>query len=160
MDRSDGETVADLGPMPSWSDVRVTEDGWIVVLRNDVGDHHAEVFSPDGEPVYHFDLPEAGWTNLGAEVARGKLVVGHVEWVTDEKTWAHRDTSLLDLNEGSTEVVLEGFSPILGRWMQRTSAGAWSVGSTASRLVEGEDGSLHLWDPDTGELEQLIPVPR
>ena len=36
--------------------------------------------------------------------------------------------------------------------------GAWQPGSVSSRLLEADDGSLHLFDPETRKLKQLIPA--
>ena len=37
-------------------------------------------------------------------------------------------------------------------------AGASYIGSVLSRLLQAEDGSLHLLDPETDTLKQLIPA--
>ena len=38
------------------------------------------------------------------------------------------------------------------------SPGAWQPGSVSSRLMQGEDCSLHLWDDEAGAAVQIIPA--
>lgn len=66
---------------------------------------------------------------------------------------------VVDVAAATGEIVLDGFAPELGLWGNETTGGAWDVGSLASRVLRGPDESLHLWDPETNELKQLIPVP-
>jgi len=154
-----GETVTDLGPGTHWSDMRVMNDGRIVVIRDRDNDHHLEVYSVEGTMIRRIQLPEAEEIYDGGEVAPDRLLVGLWTWEGEmpNKTTRLR-TSLVDLNSGDVEPILSGRAPVLGTWGARGSRGAWAVGSVAGRLLQGEKGTLHLWDPETSELEQLIPV--
>jgi hypothetical protein len=93
-------------------------------------------------------------------VSPGQLAVGQIIWAAEEGQPAERSTIFVDLSDGTVTNVLDGVSPVLGRWGLLALSGAWRIGSIATRLMEGENGSLHLWDPKTQQLEQIIPVPN
>jgi hypothetical protein len=160
-DRTTGDTIRDLGPAASWSDLRLMRDEQIVVIRDRDDEHHLEVFEPDGVLRFRIDLPFAEEIYHGGEVASNQILVGLWTWKGEPpERHAELQTVLIDLNDGTSEEFLTGYAPVLGRWgIWRRSRGAWNVGSTAGRMIRGEDGSLHLWDPETNELKQLIPVP-
>jgi hypothetical protein len=154
-----GETVTDLGPGTYWSDVRVMSDGRTVVIRNRNNDHHLEVYSAEGSMIRRIQLPDADEIYDGGEVLPDRLLIGLRTWEGEipDRSRTLR-TSLVDLKSGGAEAILKGRAPVLGTWGAWGSRGSWAVGSVAGRLLQGEDGSLHLWDPETGELEQIIPV--
>ena len=69
-------------------------------------------------------------------------------------------TAIVNIDNGDVEPVLEGYIPILVGWNTNASPGAWQAGSIASRLVMGEDHSLHLWDTESNQVKPVIPVPE
>ncbi len=160
-DKETGETIQDLGSALYWSDIRLMHDGQIVVIHDQDFEHNLEVFSSGGELRHRIDLPVAEEIYPGGEVAANQILVGLWTWKGESpERHAELQTVLVDLREGTSEVLLAGHAPVLGRWgYWRSSRGAWNVGSMATRLVRGEDGSFYLWDPETDELKQLIPVP-
>jgi len=161
VDSENREIVADLGEMPKqWSSVRVLTGGLIVVNREEEEQHFLQVFDSEGRFLERIDIELAGWARIGGEISDGKLAVGRVLWGPQETQPAQRSTVFIDIRTGRTDDVLDDVSPALGSWGVATSAGAWNVGSVATRLMEGVDGSLHLWDPETNDLKQLIPIPE
>ncbi len=160
VDSSNGDLVADLGEMPArWSDVRVVESGRIGIIREKNEGHELDVFSQGGSLLHRVDLPDGGWYRLGGEISPDHLTIGRTVWSSEDGEPAERSAFVADLAAGTLEEAFVGVSPLLGGWKFETSPGAWDVGTVASRLMLGEEGSLHLWDPETGELRQLIPVP-
>jgi len=161
VDPQDSEVVADLGEMPKqWSNVRVVTDGEIVVNRKNEERCFLQVFDSEGDLLKRIDIDMAGWAQIGGEVSPGTVAVGQIIWGAEEGQPAERSALFVDLSNGTVTHVLDGVSPVLGRWGLMGSSGAWEIGSIATRLMEGENGSLHLWDPETNELKQLIPVPE
>ena len=159
VDTSTLEVAADLGPMPYWSRIHETDDGGVAVARDRDGDHHIDFFGANGDLLHRIDLDDAEQVLFGGEVESGRLVVGLWTWGSEEEqAFEGLRTSLVDLKSAEVSITLDGFAPVLGPWGNASSAGAWAVGSTAGRLLQGEDDSLHLWHPETNELEQLIPV--
>ncbi len=153
------DVAADLGPMPNWSRVCETDDGLVAVARDTEGDHHIDVFSRSGDFVDRIDLHDADQLLFGGEVDPGRFVIGLWKWGQgDLPAIENLSTSIVDLNRAQVSVTLDGFAPVLGPWGNQSSAGAWAVGSTAGRLLQGGDGSLHLLDPETGEHTRLIPI--
>lgn len=160
VDPKDSEVVADLGEMPKrWSDVRVVTDDEIVVNRKKEERCFLEVFGSEGDLLKRIDIDMAGWAQIGGEMSPGTLAVGQIIWGVEEGQPAERSTALVDLFDGEVTDVLDGVTPVLGRWGLLASPGAWKIGSIATRLMEGENGSLQLWDPKTQQLVQIIPVP-
>ena len=87
---------------------------------------------------------------LGAEV-----------WDANEGEETRYRFSIVNTGTGLAETTMDGFYPLQGqiwRGIEAVGDGAWQVGSVASRLLQAEDGSLHLLDPDTGTLKKLIPA--
>ncbi len=155
-----GEVAADFGLAPYWSGLQILQDGRIAVTQGRNGNHHIVVFTADGSLIHRIDLPEAEEIHRGGEVAPDRFLFGVVNW---EGEMPHRtskqQTSLVDLKTGKAETILQGYAPVLGRWGWWSGVpGAWDVGAVAGRLVMGEDGSLQLWDPETNQLRQIIPV--
>jgi len=161
VDPDDRELVADLGEMPKqWSDVRVVTDGEIVISREEEDRLFLQVFNSEGDLLKWIKIDRVGWTQIGGEVSPGQLAVGQVIWGAEEGQPTEHSTVFVNLSTGTVTDSLDGVSPVLGRWGLTTSPGAWEIGSVASRLMEGKSGSLHLWDPETNELFQIIPMPE
>lgn len=156
-----GGILADLGEMPSsWSVVRVSSEGWIVVAREDDDGKRLEIFDQQGEATARVDFDDPGWLRIGGETGPGRLAAGLVAWADEPGEPHERTTKVVDLATGEVVETLEGMSPVLGRWGLGTSPGAWKPGSVATRLMDGTRGKLHYWNPDTGELAQIIPIPE
>lgn len=155
-----GEAAVDLGPWRFWSNLTFLSDGRFAATRREDDGDHFETFTAEGTLIHRVDLPEADALFGGGEVSPGLILIGHWTWEGEypERT-VKLSTSLIDGNTGRLDKTLDAMAPVLGTWGTSSSGGAWAVGSTAGRLLQGEDDSLHLWDPETGELEQLIPVP-
>lgn len=159
-DPATGVTVRDLGSLSYWSDIRLMNDGRIVVIGDRDDEHHLEVFASNGELRHRVDLPAAEEIYHGGEVEPDRVLVGLWTWEGEPPNRrAKLKTVSVDLVEGTSEELLIEFAPILGPWGVRRSTGSGGVGSMAGRLVQGEDRSLHLWDPETNALTKLIPVP-
>jgi hypothetical protein len=159
IDPSTDEPVADLGELPTrWSDVRVSINGWIVIAREENEGKTLEVFNQHGGRGPRIEISDPGWLRIGGEVAPGQLAVGFVVWANDAGEPAERLTRLVDVATGEVVETLGGVSPVLGRWGLRVSPGAWRVGSVATRLFLGNDGTLHILNPDTYELTRMLPV--
>jgi hypothetical protein len=159
-DPATGVTIRDLGSPSYWSDLRLMNDGRIVVIRDRDDEHHLDVFASNGEFRHRVDLPVAEEIYHGGEVEPDRVLVGLWTWEGEPPNRrAKLQTVSVDLSEGTSEKLLIEYAPVLGTWRVRRSTGSGSVGSMAGRLVQGEDRSLHLWDPETNALTQLIPVP-
>ncbi len=88
------------------------------------------------------------------------MALGHYNWYLGEgKGAVDYLTSVVDLDTGEVVRIFADLTPVLGTWVTSSNTGVWTPGSAATRLLRGEDGELHLWDPETTELRQLIPVP-
>jgi len=157
IDKVSGEIVAELGEWPGRHDIDVRSDGRILVVR-DWDDHRLEVFNSNGELLRNIDLGEVGWITLGGDLGPDRIIVAlRKNTSSDPGNYRYR-TTIVNLETGDIEPVLEGYIPILVGWIAHASPGAWHAGSLASRLVMDEDRTLHLWDTETNKLEQLIPV--
>ncbi|MEX1312381.1 MAG: hypothetical protein AB1Z65_18320 [Candidatus Sulfomarinibacteraceae bacterium] len=161
-DMQTGEILRHLGRRSYWSDVRVRDDGSIVVIRNREDESRVDVFETDGSTRIEIDLPDAEQIYHGGAIDADRVLFGLWTWTGyPPDRQEERTTVLVDLNSGTCKVLFDDVAPVLGRWRWRGgSAGAWSPGSTAGTLMCGDEGSLHLWDPETNELKQLIPVPN
>ncbi len=157
-DTDSGELLRDLEVRSVWN-VRPLEDGGVFVVRDRDEDNRAELFRATGELVWTADLPEAGEIFAGLIGAPNLMLLGVIGFESDaaERTVRYR-TLGLDLATGSWRELADGMIPVLGRWGVSTSMGSWAVGSTASRLLVDDDGIVFLWDPETGEIRQLVPV--
>jgi hypothetical protein len=161
VDPAEGTVVADLGELRvHWYESRVVSDHRIVVIREEDRGYGLEVFSPEGGLLHRLDLPGGGWLRVAGEVTPDLLAIGQTFRSYDSGMPDRGRTVVVDLSTGTVRKVLEGVLPGLGRWRCDASEGAWAVGTVASRLMVGDTGSLHLWDPETGDLEQIIPGPR
>lgn len=157
VDPAAGATVAELGETPkNWLNVRISAGERIALLRDGDERSELEVFAPDGGLVHRIALP-GSWLRCAGEVLPDVLVIGSTEWSSDGGTPAERSTIVVDLAAGAIRERIKGYSPVLGGWRFETSTGAWEAGSTASRLMTGRGFTLHLWDPETGDLRQIIP---
>ncbi len=154
-----GEVAVDLGRAPRWSGLRTMADGRIAVFQDRDDDHCIDVFTPDGSLIHRIELPAAEEIYDGAEVGPDQFLVGLWSWEGEfPNRTRHLMTGLINLKTGKTERTLSGHAPVLGYWGVWSSPGSWEVGSVAGRLIQSEDRVLSLWDPETNELEQLIPV--
>jgi hypothetical protein len=156
---AEGEEI-DFGEVRHRSDVRFMSDGRVLIIRGQDGEHHLDLYSAEGSLIRRIDLPDAETVYDGGEVKPGVLLIGlrdreeefpslrWVEWTVE-----------VDLSSGQIGRVLEGVQPVLGFWMNRSSLESWSVGSTASHLLEDRRGILFRWQPETNDLVQIIPVP-
>ncbi len=158
VDEVTGELVAELGKMPNWSNLRVVGNR-LVVFRWAKGSEWIEIFDGYGELKHEIELGEVGTIFDGGEITSGRVVVGFWNWNSAEGIPETRGSGILDVATGQMDKVLDGYVPVVGFWGTGISPGAWDAGSTAGRIMLGENGSLHLWDPETNELERLIPVP-
>jgi hypothetical protein len=145
--------------MPSWSNVRVVGDYLVVVRIMDMISS-IEVFDGWGRSIHRIELGTFGAVFDGGEISPGRIVVGLWNWTSEARSGRLLESAVVDVRMGEVTRVLDGYAPVLGPWGPSTSPGAWATGAVASRLVSGEDHSLHLWRPETNELEQLIPVPN
>jgi hypothetical protein len=158
-DPETGEVVRDLGVQSFWN-VRFLGGGRILAVHDRGDDNRLEVYSPTGEAVATIDLPETDEVFDAGMVAPERLLIGLVDSPGEGPERRERYRTLaVDLRAGTCSVVSNGHLPVLGRYGIWTTSGSWAVGSTASRLLRGESGSLELLNPDTGELERVIPVP-
>jgi hypothetical protein len=158
VDPAGSGVVADLGEMPGrWTNVAIVDDGKIALLREQDDRYRIDVFGPGGEHLHEIDLPGGGWMRLGGEVSPRVLAVDRTTWTRDGDIPALLRTYLVDVDAGSISQVLDGVSPVLGGWRVETSAGAWEVGSMATRVMIDEGFSLSLLDTETGELRRLVP---
>jgi hypothetical protein len=154
------EIAVDLGPMHHISRLRIMKDGLIVVVRSRQGDHQIEVYTPDAVLLHRIQLPKCESVRDGGEIAPDQILVGLWTWGGEFPSRSRRLlTSLVDLKTGEATTILKGFAPVLGGWESWSDRAAYSVGTVAGRLMQGEDGSLHLWDPETNRLRRIIPVP-
>ena len=159
IDMASGEIIAELGEWPGRRDINVRSDGRILVVR-DWDDHHLEVFDPDGHLLRRIDLGDGNWISLVSDFEPGRIVVAlRFDVSSTQGTFEYR-TAIVNIDNGDVEPVLEGYIPILVGWNTNASPGAWQAGSIASRLVMGEDHSLHLWDTESNQVKPVIPVPE
>ena len=158
VDEDTGERLAELGRMVGWRSIRVVGDRLVVARWGREGER-IEIFDGLGTLLRTIDLRDAGALYAGGQIDDDRLVVGVWKWGSSEAPSPSMRTMVIDVAAASGEVVLDGYAPVLGLWGNETSAGAWDVGTLASRVLKGPGDSLHLWDPETNELKQLIPVP-
>ena len=162
VDAGSGELVADLGETHRWSwDVRDLGDGRFLVLRHLDDESFLDYFDADGIRLNRVGYGRGSWLRFAGEVAPGRLMLGAEVWDANEREETRYRFSIVNTATGLAETTMDGFYPLQGqtwRGIEAVGDGAWQVGSVASRLLQGEDGSLHLLDPETGTLKQLIPA--
>jgi len=155
-----GEILTDLGSKLYPSDIRILEDGRIVVIRDWGNDHQLEIYSAEGAILRQVGLPEAEEIYDGGLVSEKHLLIGLWTWDGEIPNRTPKlQTNLIDLDSGESETILSGYAPVLGTWRAWSSRGSWAVGSLASRLLRDGEGFIHLWDSETNELTQIIPMP-
>jgi len=157
VDEDTGEQVAELGKMTSWSNIRVIGNRLLVFRQNDSGGH-VEIFDGAGVLIHRVDFGDVGAIFDGGEITEDRIVVGLWSWGSDERPSPSLESVIINVADGVSESTLDGYAPMMGLWATGTSAGAWDTGALASRILKGEDHTLHLWDPATGVLKQIIPV--
>lgn len=159
MDSNHGEVVADLGEMPGrWIDIREVRHGEIVIKRKTDERCFLDVFDAEGVSLKTIDVDDGRWVDIGGEYLPGLLAVGETVWSDDSFEPNRRATTLVNITSGETTEGPVDVSPVLSQRGWTTSPGAWKVGSVATRLMWGKDYSLHLWNPETNELKQIIPM--
>jgi hypothetical protein len=144
--------------MVGWRSIRIVGDRLVVTRWGREGER-IEIFDGFGTLVRTIELDDVGSIYPGGRIDEDRLVVGLWTWGSNEAPSPRMRTMVIDVAAATGEVVLDGYAPVLGLWGNETSAGAWDLGSTASRVLRGPDESLHLWDPETNDLKQLVPVP-
>jgi len=156
----DGRTFSDI-PWASEKDfgpvVSMLADGRLVQLVNEDGGSWLEVISADGSVDGTVHLPrKPERLTFGFQPTPSTLVIFVVDdewtgnWLQDRKL------RLVDLGSGEIRDIANGYLP--PRWWNSHGAVGrpLPVGCPASRVFMGEGSSLHLWDPDTGEFEELV----
>jgi hypothetical protein len=160
IDPGSGEQIADLGEMQSWFESRVVSGERIVRFHKDDERRLLRVFDFDGSLLNQFPIGRADRMYMGGEPRSGLLFVGRYNWfLGDGKGAVDYLSSVINLDTGETVRIFSDLTPVLGTWGTSSNQGVWEPGSIATRLMRGENGELHLWDPETDELKQLIPVP-
>jgi len=161
VDAESGEVVADLGAVQYQWEVRDLGDGRFFVLRSSDGEGVMDCFDADGVRLHRVEYGPDSRLRFAGEAAPGRLVLGADVWEPDHSKVAGHRFSIVNTETGVAETTVDGFYPLqrrYGREIEAVGSGAWQVGSVASRLLKAEDGSLHLLDPATGQLKQLIPT--
>jgi len=159
-DMRTGEILRDLGKSLYWSNVWLRDDGSIAVIRNRNDDTRIDLYESDGSTRFQIDLPDAEEIYHDGAIDADRVLLGVWTWTGEPPNRQEtRTTVVVDLHGGTSEVLFEALAPVLGRWSARGTAGAWSPGSNAGKLLRGDNGSLYIWDPETDELKQLVPVP-
>jgi len=159
VDEDSGERVAELGKMTNWSNLRVVGDR-LVVFRWGRDGNRIEIFDGYGELLHQIGLGAVGAIYDGGELEPGRVLVGLWTWGTEPDVSPRMSSMLVNVPTGEVLATFDGFAPVMGIWGSPVSPGGLDPGSTAARVVYGENYSLHLWDPETSELEQIIPVPN
>jgi len=158
----DARTLQDVGWTLSrrlGSEVALLADGRLVQLAGEPEGRRIEVLSPEGVLEASFTLPLERWLRadpdaamaFGPQPATDRLVIrihGSSDEFAVEAGRTEREV-ILDLVDGSYLELDENVIWLLWR--------SWRVapGSPASRLLRDGKGRLLLWDPETGETEEL-----
>lgn len=160
IDPRTGDRIADLGLMRYWPPLRIVSGERIVRLVEDgVHRHLLRVFDFDGRIVDEIPIGRSKRVDMGGEPRSGMLMLGHYNsFLGTGKGGVDYLSSAVDLDSGEVVRIFTDLTPVLGNWGTWSNASAWTPGSIATRLLHGEDGSLHLWDPDSDELVQILPI--
>jgi hypothetical protein len=157
----DAKTLQDVAwtlARPLGSEVALLADGRLVQLAGEPEGRRIEVVTPEGVLDASFPLPLERWLRgdpdaamaFGPQPASDRVVIwmrGPSAAYAVDGTRTEREV-ILDMVDGTYLELDEDVTWLLWR--------SWRVapGSPASRLVWGRDG-LMLWDPGTGETEEL-----
>ena len=161
-DAETGAEVADLGKTTYRFDVRDLGGGRFVVLRALGDEAFVDSFDADGNHLGRLELGrcESPWLAWNLEPQR--VFVRILNSQSSDFEESRSRTLIVDLEAMRVEETIDGVLPLkYDRWSEIyavSAPGAWQPGSVSSRLLVGEDKSLHLWDDDTRTLEQLIPT--
>jgi hypothetical protein len=162
VDAQTGQVIAELGETGSWWDVRDVGDGRFFVVRRLEHRSTLGLYDADGERREQVEFPGPTSLQLGAVIAPGRILLGVKEWDPAVPTSWEQTSHIVDTRTGQVGVTLDGLYPALvdgsSSVLEVGVRGAWQPGSVSSRLLRGENGSLHLWEPETGTTRQLIPV--
>jgi hypothetical protein len=160
VDPESGEQIADLGEMRSWFESRVVYKERIALFHKNNDRTLLRLFDFDGRLLNEFPVGQSDQMYKGGEPRPGLLTLGHYHWYLGTgKGAVDYLASVVNLDTGEVVRVFTDLTPVLGTWGTSSNSRAWTPGSVATRLLLGEDGGLYLWDPETNDLRQLIPVP-
>ncbi len=160
VDAESGEVISDLGKTQYQWQVRSSGDGRFLVLRQLGDESFLDYFDVGGVRLHRVEFGRDSVAQFAGEVAPGRLMLSVGAWRSDVYKFEGARTSIVNTGTGLVETTIDGFFPLQAeRWrvIETGGAGAWYIGSVSSRLLQGEDGSLHLLDPETEKLKQLIP---
>ena len=161
-DAETGAEVADLGKTGGSFDVRDLGDGRFVVLRALGDEVFVGSFDADGNRLDRLELGRGGSAAFSWDLGSHRVLVRMVEWQSPDYEESPRRTLIVNLEDMRIEQTIDGVLPLDEYWLSRVHVDAWpgarQPGSVSSRLLVGEDKSLHLWNDDTRTLGQLIPV--
>ncbi|MEE4274104.1 MAG: hypothetical protein V2I67_20670 [Thermoanaerobaculales bacterium] len=161
-DAETGEQIADLGETTYRFYVRDLGDGRFVVLRVLGDEAFVDRFDADGDRLDRLELGNGDSAALAWDLDSHRVFVRMEEWQSPDYEESPRRTLIVNLEDMRIEQTIDGVLPLDEYWLSRVHVDAWpgarQPGSVSSRLLVGEDKSLHLWNDDTGTLEQLIPV--
>ena len=162
VDAQTGQVIAELGETGSWWDVRDVGEGRFFVVRRLEHRSTLGLYGADGERREEVEFPGRTSLQLGAFIAPGRILVGVNEWDPAVPTSQEQTSHIVDTRTGQVGAAFEGLYPALvdgySSVLEASGRGVWQPGSVSSRLLRGENGSLHLWEPETGKTRQLIPV--
>jgi hypothetical protein len=132
------------------------EDGSIVRGTIVDGQGVVEILPPNDEPMRRITVGEAARIVTRGEVQKGVITVSTTmndeDWSLD-KPWT---SYAVDVTSGSVERI-DGVGRGAMPW--------WWVGSLTqhpivNRIFQGDDGTLLIWDPETGEVKPLFEKNR
>jgi hypothetical protein len=138
---------------------RLLADGLIATLREEVeGRDWLVVYSFDGTHRAEYDLGFGVDATLGGEALPGELMV--VRIVDPAVPSKGRRADLIDLWTGRWRPVATGVERVRTGFRWKSGAigpSFWYVDRpAAARLLTDQTGALVRWDPDTGELINIV----
>jgi len=157
----DGRVIADLAEFDDIREIHRLGNGRSFVLGVRDREGFMEVFDGDGVRLNTVGCGSDGWIRFAGEAAPGRLLLGVRVWGPEESESTGSMTWVVNMETGHVETTIDGFYPLQAEpWgeIYAVGAGAWQPGSVSSRLLQAENGSLHLLDPETGTVEQVIPA--
>jgi len=156
----DAHVVADLGEFDSFWASRHLGTGRFFVLGARNNESIIEFFDADGVRLHRAGFGADNRLRFAGEATPGRLLLGIRVWRPEESESTDYMTWVIDMETGHVETTIDGFYPLQAEsWRSEAAgAGARQPGSVSSRLLQGQHGSLHLLDPETGTVSQLIPA--
>lgn len=146
-------------------------DGRLVTVLHDDSMWTLEIVRPDGQVEASHQLPEelqrilrhppvdgtSPAIRFGVQPTANGLAI-EVSGVVESSSGGTRDqesrVGIIDLESGTFRD-MDAARALVGAWPWEGQAVAPPAGSPASRLLRTAGGALVLWDPETGELEDL-----